>query len=36
MTGGRVYRGTRLPELDGVYVYGDWSTGRRLGRPSRR
>jgi glucose/arabinose dehydrogenase len=31
MTGGRVYRGTRLPELDGVYVYGDWSTGRVWG-----
>jgi uncharacterized repeat protein (TIGR03806 family) len=31
MTGGRVYRGPRLPELDGVYVYGDWSTGRVWG-----
>jgi glucose/arabinose dehydrogenase len=31
LTGGRVYRGTRLPELDGVYVYGDWSTGRVWG-----
>ncbi len=31
MTGGRVYRGRRLPELDGVYVYGDWSTGRVWG-----
>jgi uncharacterized repeat protein (TIGR03806 family) len=31
MTGGRVYRGTRLPELVGVYVYGDWSTGRVWG-----
>ncbi len=31
MTGGRVYRGTRLPELDGVYVYGDWSTGKVWG-----
>ena len=31
MTGGRVYRGTRLPELDGVYVYGDWSTGHVWG-----
>jgi glucose/arabinose dehydrogenase len=31
LTGGRVYRGPRLPELDGVYVYGDWSTGRVWG-----
>jgi glucose/arabinose dehydrogenase len=31
LTGGRVYRGARLPELDGVYVYGDWSTGRVWG-----
>jgi glucose/arabinose dehydrogenase len=31
MTGGRVYRGTRLPELDGVYIYGDWSTGHVWG-----
>jgi uncharacterized repeat protein (TIGR03806 family) len=31
MTGGRVYRGRTLPELDGVYVYGDWSTGRVWG-----
>src|SRR5262249_61322854 len=31
MPGGRVYRGPRLPELDGVYVYGDWSTGRIWG-----
>jgi uncharacterized repeat protein (TIGR03806 family) len=28
LTGGRVYRGTRLPDLVGAYVYGDWSTGR--------
>jgi uncharacterized repeat protein (TIGR03806 family) len=28
ITGGRVYRGTRLPELVGAYFYGDWSTGR--------
>ena len=27
LTGGRVYRGTRLRELVGAYVYGDWSTG---------
>jgi glucose/arabinose dehydrogenase len=31
ISGGRVYRGTRLPELIGAYVYGDWSTGRVWG-----
>ena len=31
LTGGRVYRGTRLPDLVGTYVYGDWSTGRIWG-----
>jgi uncharacterized repeat protein (TIGR03806 family) len=31
MTGGRVNRGSRLPELDGVYIYGDWSTGKVWG-----
>jgi uncharacterized repeat protein (TIGR03806 family) len=31
LTGGRVYRGTRLPDLVGTYVYGDWSTGRVWG-----
>jgi len=31
LTGGRVYRGTRLPGLVGAYVYGDWSTGRVWG-----
>jgi glucose/arabinose dehydrogenase/mono/diheme cytochrome c family protein len=31
ISGGRVYRGTRLPELVGAYVYGDWSTGRVWG-----
>ena len=31
LTGGRVYRGTRLPELVGAYVYGDWSTGKVWG-----
>lgn len=28
LTGGQVYRGKRLLELVGAYVYGDWSTGR--------
>ena len=31
LTGGRVYRGSRLPELVGAYIYGDWSTGRVWG-----
>lgn len=31
LTGGQVYRGTRLPELDGAYLYGDWSTGKVWG-----
>jgi glucose/arabinose dehydrogenase/mono/diheme cytochrome c family protein len=31
LTGGHVYRGTRLPELVGAYLYGDWSTGRIWG-----
>jgi uncharacterized repeat protein (TIGR03806 family) len=31
LTGGQVYRGARLPELIGVYLYGDWSTGRVWG-----
>jgi uncharacterized repeat protein (TIGR03806 family) len=31
LSGGQVYRGTRLPELVGAYVYGDWSTGRVWG-----
>ncbi|MDR3638769.1 MAG: PQQ-dependent sugar dehydrogenase, partial [Isosphaeraceae bacterium] len=31
LTGGQVYRGTRLPALVGTYVYGDWSTGRVWG-----
>ncbi len=28
LTGGVVYRGSRFPELDGAYLYGDHSTGR--------
>ncbi len=28
ITGGFVYRGRRLPELIGAYVYGDYDTGR--------
>lgn len=27
ITGGFVYRGDRLPELKGAYIYGDWLTG---------
>jgi uncharacterized repeat protein (TIGR03806 family) len=28
ITGGYVYRSTRLPELKGAYIYGDYDTGR--------
>ena len=28
LTGGVVYRGRRFPELQGAYIYGDYSTGK--------
>ena len=28
MTGGYVYRGAAIPELQGMYVYGDFGSGR--------
>jgi putative heme-binding domain-containing protein len=28
ITGGRVYRGSKLSRLNGAYVYGDWETGK--------
>jgi glucose/arabinose dehydrogenase len=31
ITGGYVYRGDRLPDLQGYYVYGDFETGRIWG-----
>ncbi len=31
LTGGIVYRGTRLPELIGCFIYGDYSTGKIWG-----
>jgi uncharacterized repeat protein (TIGR03806 family) len=31
LIGGYVYRGTRLPELEGTYIYGDFDTGRIWG-----
>ncbi len=31
ITGGFVYRGKRLPEIAGTYVYGDYDTGRIWG-----
>lgn len=35
LTGGVVYYGDELPELNGVYVYGDYSTGRIWGARHR-
>lgn len=31
LTGGEVYYGTKLPELEGAYIYGDFSTGKVWG-----
>ena len=31
LTGGVVYRGDELPDLDGAYIYGDYSTGKIWG-----
>jgi uncharacterized repeat protein (TIGR03806 family) len=31
LTGGVVYYGDKLPDLRGMYVYGDWSTGQIWG-----
>jgi uncharacterized repeat protein (TIGR03806 family) len=31
ITGGFVYRGKRLPELEGAYIYADWETGKVWG-----
>jgi uncharacterized repeat protein (TIGR03806 family) len=31
LTGGIVYYGSRFPELQGVYIYGDYSTGKIWG-----
>lgn len=28
ITGGHVYRGSRLPELRDAYIYGDWGSGK--------
>lgn len=31
VTGGHVYRGAAIPDLDGVYVFGDYCSGELLG-----
>jgi uncharacterized repeat protein (TIGR03806 family) len=31
LTGGVVFRGDKLPDLRGAYIYGDWSTGKIFG-----
>ncbi len=31
LTGGVVYQGTKFPDLQGAYIYGDYSTGRIWG-----
>lgn len=31
ITGGNVYEGSRLPELQGMYIYGDYDTGKIWG-----
>lgn len=37
VTGGYIYRGSRLPELKGHYIYGDFDTGRIWSfKPQRR
>lgn len=34
ITGGYVYRGSSLPELDGWYLFGDFGSGRLFGIPA--